>query len=123
VKSLRVKGIARECANLSPHTCINLSFWGISCRAVIAQRNFWTGCLSKTHKTDMLSVAILPAFYMALSLPVVNTVRNDAAGSFTNARPSKAAFRAEPPKRRYEVSAPMVSRVGKRTTRHQRPER
>jgi N-acetylmuramoyl-L-alanine amidase len=67
----------------------------------------------------MLSAALLPAFFLALSPPTgLSDQHVDAfVAARTNAQSvltaQKLAFRAEPPKRRYEVTAPIVSRVAK----------
>lgn len=67
----------------------------------------------------MLSAALLPAFFLAMPLPTGLSDRHEdtpmaarvTAQSVLTAQ--KLAFRAEPPKRRYEVTAPIVSRVVK----------
>ena len=81
------------------------------------EKIFWTGATARTHKHYIFAAALfatLPVFASPAiggAIPQVSVQGPVASRTTHIVRP--LAFRAEPPQRRYEVTAPIRSNIGK----------
>ncbi len=83
----------------------------------MGEKIFWTSITARIHKRHMLAAALfatLPVFAspaIGSAIPDVS-VQGVLGPRVSHIAPSMA-FRSEPPQRRYEVTAPIRSNVGK----------
>ena len=81
------------------------------------ERIFWTSITARIHKRYMLAAALFATLPVFASPAIGGAIQQLSAQRILGPRATQIApplaFRAEPPKRRYEVTAPIRTNVGK----------
>ena len=83
----------------------------------MAEKIFWTRTMARTHKRYMFAAALFATLPVLASPAIGGPIAQISVQAAVEPRKTQVvprlAFRAEPPKRRYEVTAPIRTNVGK----------